>query len=242
MQPVLSLDSVTKSFGSLAAVNSVSFDVEDGVILGVVGPNGAGKTTLFRVITANPFRPDSGEVVFEGRPIHQLPAHKICRLGLSRTFQHAAVFDQLAVCDNVRLGAAYGRGVRGRSHADRVIDDALDTVGFAGDVRGPAGELALFDKRRLMIASVLATQPRVMLLDEPAAGLNESEQDELSEIISRINADGTTLVIVEHVLPFLFALCHDILVMHEGSVLDRGRPDEITRSRAVREAYLGAAT
>ena len=241
MQPVLSLEGVTKSFGSLVAVDSVSFDVEDGVILGVVGPNGAGKTTLFRAITGSPFNPDTGSVIFEGRPVHRLRAHEICRLGLSRTFQHAAVFNQLSVRDNVRLGATYGRGTGGRGDVAYVIDRALDDVGFAGDPGGPARELALFDKRRLMIATVLATQPRVALLDEPAAGLNEMEQHELSGIIGRINAGGTTVVIVEHVLPFLFALCEDILVMHEGSVLDRGRPDDITRSRAVREAYLGAA-
>ena len=238
MNTALQVTDVSKRFGSLLAVDSVSFDVKEGSILGVVGPNGAGKTTLFRALTASPFGPDSGEVLLFGEPIAGRPAHEICRKGLARSFQHAAVFDELTVLQNVTLAATYGR-VEADVVVEECAEQSLAEVGLDSDAHRLAASLTLFEKRRLMIASLVATNPMVALLDEPAAGLNGIEQGGLAKIIESLSAKGITIVLIEHILPFMFSLCDDIVVMNEGRVLMRGSAEEIVTNEEVIAAYLG---
>lgn len=233
---LLELRSVCKSFGRLQAVHEVSLDVEEGEIFGIAGPNGAGKTTLFNLISGIPFRGDAGTIALAGRPIQGLSPHGICHAGLVRTFQTETAFDDLTVEENVRVGAVYG----GR-HADvsRVVADALAFVGLADHRRDVAGSLPLHWKKRLMLASAIACQPKVLMLDEPAAGLNQVEYTALAELIQSLNRGGMTIVLIEHVLPLLLTVSDRVAIMNSGRVIAHGTPDEVVSNDEVIVAYLG---
>ena len=238
MTPALTVRNVSKAFGRMTAVSDVSFEVAPGEVFGLAGPNGAGKSTLFNVLTGIPFGPDAGEIELAGRPIARLAPYRIARAGLTRTFQTEAVFGQLTVADHLRLCAA--RTALGKRLGDRVraCGDALETVGL----REPdvlADTLSLVDRKRLMIATAIVAGPAVLLLDEPAAGLEPQDQDELVVLLRRVNAAGVAVVLIEHVLRVLRAVCGRMAVLDAGRVIASGSPDVVLSDPRVMTAYLG---
>ena len=233
---MLTLESVTKRFGGLTAVRTVSLQVQAGDLLGIIGPNGAGKTTLFNVI-AGYYRPDEGRVVFDARDVTGEPPHAIARLGLTRTFQIVKPFGNLSVADNVMIGAlARVPSTReARAEAERVI--ALCGLGPHAAARAKALPIAL--RKRLEVARALATRPRLLLLDEVMAGLNPSELAGIVELIRRVHADGVTLIVIEHIMAAMMRLAQRIVMLHHGEKIAEGTPAEIARDRRVIDAYLG---
>jgi branched-chain amino acid transport system ATP-binding protein len=238
MSAILEVRGVHKSFGAVRAVDDVSFSVEHGEVYGIAGPNGAGKTTLFNLITCIPFGPDGGTVRFDGQPIQRSSGQRICHRGIARTFQTESVFDTLTVDENVRVAATYG-GRHGRA-AGAAISDALELVSLWDERDQRADQLPLYAKKRLMLASAFATRPRLLLLDEPASGLNEVEQQATHEILRRANEAGLTIVLIEHVLPFLTALSTRVMILDQGRTLVEGTPKTAMRDQAVIAAYLGS--
>ncbi|MBM3517135.1 MAG: ABC transporter ATP-binding protein [Alphaproteobacteria bacterium] len=240
MADVLVVENVVKTFGALRAVDGVSLSVREGEVFGVAGPNGSGKSTLFNIITGIPFHADSGRILFDGTPIERMPPHAICRAGIARTFQTETDFETLSLFDNVKLGTVYGHA-RGMSEEEqrRVTRETLEFVGLGGDHDRPAGDISVFDKKRLMIASALATKPRLLLLDEPASGLTRPEIRETSALIRRLSETGVTIVLIEHVLPLLLTVSNRLMVLNFGQVLTEGHPKEVVKNEQVIEAYLG---
>ncbi|MGW4793430.1 ABC transporter ATP-binding protein [Nonomuraea sp. NPDC004297] len=236
---LLAAEEVSKSFGSLKAVDGVSLEVRRGEVFGLAGPNGAGKSTLFNLLTGIPIRPDTGRVIFDGREVHQRSSRWIAQAGLKRTFQTEAVFDSLSVLDNVRVGHAYGRSGRARRFDQARCRQALELAELGGDVNRPADGLSLIDRKRLMIASALVSEPSLLLLDEPAAGLDPGDQDDLIRLLGRIHDTGVTMVIIEHVLSVLEALAGRMAVLDSGRILVTGSPAQVLSDPRVVEAYLG---
>ncbi len=235
-QALLSVSELSKSFGSLAALNRVSFHIAPGEILGLIGPNGAGKTTLFNTVSGL-YHPDGGQVVFKGQPITGLSPHKICRLGMSRTFQVTQAFEHLSVAEAIRIGA-YNR------HGEREIEAKVrETVAFFGleKIRDwKCSDLGLAPLKRVEVARAAATDPELLLLDEAGAGLNASELAELMEMLKTLRRErGTTLCVVEHVMPMVMGLCERIIVLDYGELIAEGSPESISRNERVVEAYLG---
>jgi ABC-type branched-subunit amino acid transport system ATPase component len=230
---------VSKSFGSLRAVHDVSFDVREGEIFGIAGPNGAGKTTLFNLITAIPFRADAGTITFDGQAITKLPPHKIFKAGVARTFQKESVFDTLTVAENLRVAAAFFGGWSARASRTADVGAALEVTGLAELADRRAATLPPYAKKRLMIASALVTRPRILMLDEPGAGLNAIELDQIKELVTNLNRQGLTVIVIEHVLALLFGISHRLMIMDYGEKIAQGAPAEVARNDAVIEAYLG---
>ncbi|PPG38119.1 ABC transporter ATP-binding protein [Pseudoclavibacter sp. RFBA6] len=239
--PVLSVRNASRVFGGFTAVRDVSFDVAEGEILGIAGPNGAGKSTLFNLISGVPFGPSSGEIWFDGARIDRLRAPKIARRGLRRTFQSEQLFTTLTVGDNVSVSAAYLSTGMTRAARQESVDIAIDAVGIGAYRDLPSGEVPLLVKKKLMIASALVAQPRLLMLDEPAGGLDSEDQAELIELLSLLNSQGLTLLIIEHVLSLLRELAGRMVVMAAGSSLSEGTPEQALSDPAVVEAYLGGA-
>jgi len=237
IEPILEVRRVTRRFSGLTAVNDVSFQVAPGEIVGVIGPNGAGKTTLFAVISGF-LKPTAGEVLFRGQIISGLPAHRICELGLTRTFQIVQPFPGLTTLENVAVGAF----VRERSKAASMRQAAavLEQVGLAHKAHVPARDLTLLERKRLEIAKALATAPSVLLLDEVAAGLNDVEVEEVMELVRAVNEAGVTILMIEHIVSLVSALCRRIIVLNFGRKIAEGSPEEIRANPAVIEAYLGS--
>ena len=233
---LLTLERVTKRFGGLTAVRDVSLEVRSGDLLGIIGPNGAGKTTLFHVISGY-YRADEGRVVFDGHDVTAQPAHAISRLGLTRTFQIVKPFGNLSVLDNVMIGALTRRAStrQARADAERVID--LCGLGPHAAARARALPLAL--RKRLEVARALATQPRLLLLDEVMAGLNPTELGGMIDLIRRLHAEGLTLIVIEHIMAAMMRLAQRIVMLHHGEKIAEGTPREITSDRRVIDAYLG---
>jgi branched-chain amino acid transport system ATP-binding protein len=239
---VLEARGITKLYGGLRAVADVSFSVAPGEVLGIAGPNGAGKTTLFDTITGHTIA-TGGEILLAGEPIRGTKIHHRCRLGLARTFQHPVAADTLTVLENAYLAASFRRGRGGRrSRADDVAAGraALERVGLQGKAGMPAALLPVYDRKRLMIATALATDPLVLLLDEPFGGLSLGEIDETMALIGRIRDSGVAIVCIEHVMRALVALSDRVLVMHHGAEIFIGTPAEMLRDTRVIEVYLGA--
>ncbi len=236
---LLEVDRVSKSFGSLRAVDGVSLAVEAGSILGIAGPNGSGKSTLFNLVTGIPFGPDEGTVRFDGSDIGRLSGAEIARRGLARTFQRETSFDNLTVFENALLGASFGqseRSVACREHAA----EALHMVGISAARFGRrAGELSVYERKCLMLASALAMGPRMVLMDEPASGLTRPEIEASIELIRGVAARGVTVVLIEHVLTFLMQLSQHLVVLNQGTVLASGDPRAVIADPRVVEAYLG---
>ncbi len=234
--PILELDRVTKRFGGLTAVSSVSFTVPVGEILGIIGPNGAGKTTLFNVISGY-YRPEEGRILFAGHDVTGQAPHAICRLGLTRTFQLVKPFGNLSVIDNVMIGALTRLPTvsSARLEAERVVE----TCGLAAHATGQARTLPIGLRKRLEVARALATRPRLLLLDEVMAGLNPTELAGMVELIRRLHADGLTLIVIEHIMAAMMRLAQRILVLHHGEAIAQGAPAAITQDRRVVDAYLG---
>ncbi len=240
MTVLLSVKDLTKSFGRLQAVDRVSFEVVEGEIYGIAGPNGAGKTTLFNLITGIPFRRDSGVIVFRGERIDTLPPYEIFRRGIARTFQKETAFDTLTVEQNVRVAAAFGhpRG-RGPRAEEADVAQALELIDLQAEHGRLAAELPLYAKKRLMLASAMVVGPTLLMLDEPAAGLNVVELEQLEQLIRSLRGLGTTIVIIEHVLPLLFGVSDRVMIMDSGEKIAEGEPESVARDDAVIEAYLG---
>ena len=237
-QPLLKVEGVSKSFGALAAVDDVSFEVGAGEILGIAGPNGAGKTTLFNLISGIPFAADKGRVTFDGARIEAMAPYRIFRLGLARTFQKEAAFPNLTVAQNVRLAATFGGRLRSGARA-RAVDDALTLFDLAGESKRTAASLTVYATKRLMLASAVVNRPKLLMLDEPASGLNAAERGDVQRLILRLRDEGMAIILVEHVLPLLFGVSQRVMVMEFGRKLVEGPPTEIARDKQVIEAYLG---
>jgi branched-chain amino acid transport system ATP-binding protein len=237
MAEALVIRGLSKRFGGLRAVQDVSFTVQEGETVALIGPNGAGKTTSFHLITGfHP--PDSGSVLAFGREITGLKPHDICAHGLARTFQVAKPFGAMTVLDNVMTGAFLRD--RHAAVAREKAREAIEFVGLSAREKTAAKDLTTIDQRRLEMARALATQPRLLLLDEVMAGLNPSEIDQAVALIGKLSARGLTIVIVEHVMRAIMAVARHIVVLDHGQKIAEGTPKEIVENPEVIRAYLGS--
>jgi branched-chain amino acid transport system ATP-binding protein len=236
--PILSVRGVTKHFGGLTALRDVSFDVERGAAVGLMGPNGAGKTTLLNVI-AGEYAPDAGSVRFKGQEITRLPVHKICRLGIGRTYQTPQPFVTLTVRENLLVPAIFGRGLK-KSVAERSDEGIYDLVDLRGKKDVLAGSLPILSLKKLELARALARKPELLLMDEVAAGTTEREIPGILETIRRIRDMGITIIIIEHVMRVLVNAVDRIVVIDKGAKICEDLPGAVMCDAKVMEAYFGA--
>ena len=237
MTALLTVEGLSKRFRGLLAVDRVSFAVPQGAIFAVIGPNGAGKTTLFNMI-AGAMAPNTGSITFAGEPVHGLPADAVCRRGIARTFQIVRPFPGLSVVDNVTIGALLHRHDVGAARARAVA--LLQQLDLFDKRHRVAATLTLPDRKRLEVARALATEPRLLLLDEVMAGLRPTETDRMVAILKALNQDGLTILLIEHVMRAVMALASRVLVLDHGVAIAEGTPAEVVRDPAVVQSYLGA--
>jgi branched-chain amino acid transport system ATP-binding protein len=233
---LLEINSVTKAFGGLLAVNRMNLDIEQGKIYGLIGPNGAGKTTLFNIISGF-YKPESGEIFFAGENVTHLSSDQLCHKGLVRTFQMPKMFPEMSVIDNVLIGALSRTKRVGlaRSEAEEIIN----FLGMGTKKDTLAGSLRVHELKRLEIAKALATKPKLFLLDETMAGLNAVEQNQMIDLLKKVHDSGVTLFVVEHVMHIVANLCEHIVVMNYGEKIAEGRPQDVLKNEKVVKVYLG---
>jgi len=235
--PLLELDHVTKRFGRVVITEDLSFAVGAGDTVGIVGPNGAGKTSLFGLISGD-LSPGSGQVSFHGRQVTKLDAAARCRLGIGRTYQVPRPFTDMTVFENVLVAAQQGAGLRRRASYATAVD-ALERTGMSRQANVPAARLGLLQRKRLELARALASRPSLLLLDEVAGGLTDPEVAQLVEIVRGVNAEGTTVIWIEHVVRALIPVVTRLICLSGGKFIGDGRPDEVLATPAVREVFLG---
>jgi branched-chain amino acid transport system ATP-binding protein len=248
---LLHVSNLTKSFGGLMAVNDVSFDLEENTVMGLIGPNGAGKTTVFNLITGN-YRADTGEVVFGGDSLIRTSTHDIVSKGIARTFQTIRLFPNMKVIENVLAGchcrmrsgifASMFRLPSQRREEQEAIGNALrelEFVGLGDQATNKAKNLSYGNQRLLEIARALAAQPRLIVLDEPAGGMNAQETADLVELIKEIKKRGITVLLIEHDMSLVMRICEQIIVLEHGALIAQGSPEVVQNNPRVIEAYLG---
>ena len=233
---IFQIQEVSKSFGGVKAVNQVSFQAQGKEIIGLIGPNGAGKTTLFNLITGF-LKPDEGHIYFQNRDITNLKPHRICKLGIGRTFQVVRPLSTLTVLENI-VTAALLRHNNYKDAKEYAIYIA-QVMGLTSKINKIAGGIPVADKKRLGFAQALATGAKLLLLDEVAAGLNSTEVDEFLNIIRKVSLEGLTIIMVEHVMKAVMNVAGRILVLDHGELIAQGRPEEVTKNEKVIKAYLG---
>jgi branched-chain amino acid transport system ATP-binding protein len=237
---LLEVERLTKSFGGVRAVGDVSFSVAEGELIGVMGPNGSGKTTLFNLITGA-LKPDAGSVRLRGDDITGWAPHRVCAAGIARTFQLVRPFSGLSALDNVLVGRLYGRAGQGRRAAMAEAERLLALVGLDGKAERLASALTLIDRKRLELARALATEPHLLLLDELMAGLNPTETETAMALICRLQREGVTILMVEHIVWALMELAGRLIVLSAGEKIAEGPPATIAADPAVIDVYLGGA-
>ena len=228
-----------KSFGGLMAINGADFYLEPGEILGLIGPNGSGKTTLFNLI-AGVFKPDKGQIKFEGKDITGTGCAAVCQMGIARTFQITRPFPLLTVLENVQLGRAYGSDpAETLEQAQIEADEILEFIGLSSKRKVPAGRLGVIDRKRLELGKALSTKPKVLLLDEIMAGLNPTEVLAATDLVKQIRDSGITLIVIEHMMKAIMGICHRVIVLNVGKKIAEGHPREVVLDKGVIEAFLG---
>jgi branched-chain amino acid transport system ATP-binding protein len=236
---ILEGEKVTKHFGGLAAVHQVDFDINQGEVVGLIGPNGAGKTTLFNLISGS-LPTTGGEIKYKGKKITGLKPHQICKRGVARTFQSAKLFAGMTVFENALAASLFGtKRVISVPEAEREAMELLDFVELSPVKTMLAKDLPIANRKRLEVARALATKPDLMMFDEVMAGLNSVEVAQAMELITKIRNKGITIFMIEHVMKAIMNVCDRIIVLHHGSKIAEGTPEEITTSRTVIEVYLG---
>jgi branched-chain amino acid transport system ATP-binding protein len=235
---LLVVQNLSRSFGSLAAVSDLSFEVHRGEILGMIGPNGAGKTTVFDMLTGI-LKPDSGSVFLGGKDISRLSAAKRCRAGIGRTYQTPRPFTKMTVLENLMVAAVHGGSLLEKK-AMRKSDEILDLINLTSARDNFAGSLSFLDRKRLELGRALASQPSLILIDEVAGGLTEKEADQLLGIVKKIQQQGITIIWIEHIMMMMFEGADRILCLAEGKQLQCGDPCEVMGSKEVLACYLGA--
>src|SRR6478752_6476774 len=237
MAAILALEKISKRFGAVVVADKIDLSLRDGEALGIIGPNGAGKTTLFGIATGT-VTPDSGRVLFADNDVTRLPPERRCRMGLARSFQIPQPFSGMSVFENVVVAAAFGAGEREAAVYDRCCE-LLERCGLAEKANRRAGGLTLLDRKRLELARALATNPRVLLLDEVAGGLTEHECASLIALIKDVRTRGVSIVWIEHVVHALLATVDRLVVLHAGKFIAEGDPRTVIQSAQVAEIYLG---
>src|SRR3954447_10805259 len=244
MPSILTLEKISKRFGAVVVADNIDLTLLRGEALGIIGPNGAGKTTLFGIITGT-VAPDGGRVVFEGHDVTRMKPERRCRMGLARSFQIPQPFGGMTVYENLLVAATFG--TQARSTERRDVDrnarclEILDQCGLADKTNRHAGLLTLLDRKRLELARALATEPRLLLLDEVAGGLTEPESKELVELIKALRRTGLSIIWIEHVVRALLATVDRLVVLHNGQFIAQGDPQAVITSPAVVEIYMGIA-
>ena len=237
---LLQLQAISKKFNDFNALNRIDFSINQGEIVGLVGPNGAGKTTLFNIISGR-LKPSSGNILFEGKKINGLKPHHICRLGISRTFQSSRPFIKMTALNNILVGHLFGKGFRLHTRPEDVqmARDLLEVVGIPHKAETLAEDLTLSEKRRLDLARALATRPKLLLLDEVAAGFSPVLVKQAVQLINRVRGRGVTLLIIDHFLTLSLKVSDRLLVLDHGEKIAEGPPNQVMKNREVGRAYLG---